>query len=135
MSIVAGITELNFEPKMALALDSVAETRTVEAYRPRLGPLANVIYKPCRLKYLVRLSATSATGVATLKIYKGETEAAVISLPLDQAIISGEKELQIENVGGSVDWSVSVDVTTAGDAGVTATLDAKMCIETPASIV
>ncbi|MFL1484895.1 hypothetical protein [Marinobacter sp. LN3S78] len=132
MSIFAGKLHFPFEPKMAVALDATGETRTPDILRPSLGSLAVLQYKPAKLAFHMILSDEPTSGAATVKVYAGESELATVAVTLEgNSVISGSTDIDLSTVRGQTALSVSVDVTGAADAGITATLDAVLGVDLP----
>lgn len=135
MSVLAGITSLCFEPKMGVLLDAIAVTGTPENLRPRMGPLANLTYKPANWRYMVRLSAAPTSGSVTIRLLAGET----VIQTKTQAIsglteISDRRPVDLSAVAGEAELRVELDVTVAANAGITATLDSYVDVEQPLTI-
>ncbi|WP_375191231.1 hypothetical protein [Marinobacter sp.] len=132
MTVMAGNTHLGFEPKMATSLDAIGQTATPENMRPKLGPLANVQYKPCMWRYLVRLSAAPTTGAVNIKLMAGETVIRSEALAINGVtVISNKSPVDMSQVAGETDLRVELDVTAAADAGISATVDSYIEVEQP----
>lgn len=132
MSVFAGKIRLPFEPKMAVAMDAVQQTQTPEAIRPTLGTLAALRYTPARIAYNLKLSSAPTTGAATVRIFAGATEIASSSVAIVGATeIGGSFDVDVSEVKGQTKLSAAVDVTSAADAGITATLDAFLDVDLP----
>lgn len=135
MTVLAGITNLGFEPKMGAAMDAVATTATPINMQPKLGPLANLSYKPTSWRYLVRLSSAPTVGTASVRLMAGATVIKSQDLAIVGATaISDNVPVNMSAVAGETPLSVEVDVTGAADAGITATVDAWLDIEQPLTI-
>ncbi len=135
MSIVAGKSVLPFEAKMAVLLDAVATNDTPKVLRPTLGPLAQLQYKPCRFKYLVRLSSAPTSGAANIELVAGETVVFSQSVSLNGLTeIANDVAVDLSQVAGETELKTRVDVTATADAGITAEVDSALAVETPVSV-
>jgi len=132
MSIFAGKIRLPFEPKMAIAMDAVAQTQTPDPIRPTLGTLAALRYTPAKFAYNLKLSTAPTTGAATVRLYAGATEVASASVAIvGTTEIGASFDVDLSDVKGQAKLSAAVDVTGAADAGITATLDAFLDVDLP----
>ncbi|MDX1800398.1 MAG: hypothetical protein R3303_05660 [Marinobacter sp.] len=132
MSVFAGKTLFYFEPKMAVNLAAVAQTETPTQMQIGLGPLSQLSYKPATFRYLIRLSAATAAGAATLELKAGGTVLKSIPVDLTTAtVIEGQAGITLAGVAGEAELSVNLNVTTAADAGTTATVDTVLAVEQP----
>jgi len=132
MSTFAGKLQLAFEPKMAVLMDSVAVTATPENMRPSLGPVASLAYKPSRLHYLLRLSAPPTTGAATLILKASDVVVATRTLAITGAtVISEAVSIDVSQVSGEAELRIEVDVSSAADSGIFATVDAFISVDQP----
>jgi hypothetical protein len=136
MSALVGKAELNFEPKMAVALDAVAKTATPDNMRPELGYLSQLTFKPTEWRYLVRLSAAPTAGSVAITLYAGGEiiRSEVVSLN-GVTVISNRVKVSLANVSGEVPLSVEVDVTSAADTGITATIDSIVAVDQPLTLI
>ena len=132
MSAFAGKSNLIFEPAMPVDLSQTGETSTNDDMAPNLGPLSQLTYKPARLKYLIR-----ADGAATaqLKLTAGGAEIMATEVETVDGVISGQVPVSLAGVTGEAPLRVVVDVTAAGAAGETATIDAVLDVEQPLTIM
>jgi hypothetical protein len=135
MGALSGKTEFNFEPNMPFG-EGVALTQTPADMAPTMGPLARLIFKPARIQYCIRLSASSATGAATFKLLAGATEIYSEELGLSgETLITNEIEVDLSTVQGQQKLSIVLDVTTAMESGTTGTISANLAVENPTIIV
>jgi hypothetical protein len=131
MAKFAGISELTFHP-LAVVMDAVAETQTDVNMRPKLGPLATLDYKPTEWRYLLELSATPTQGSATITLYSDGAVVASETVALSgNQTISNRTQVAVSAIAGESRFSVGVDVTSAADAGITATLHSVVSVEQP----
>lgn len=132
MTTLAGKSQFVFEPKMSVAADAVAATDTPENLRPTLGPLAQLSYKPASWAYLVRFSATPTQGAADIKLMAGATVIRSDSVSFNgNSLISGAVAVDLSQVAGETPLRVEIDVTSAADAAITATVDSTVSVEQP----
>lgn len=135
MTAIAGKSVLPFEPKMNVAMDAIAATDTPENLRPTLGPLSQLTYKPTTWAYLVRLSANPTIGTAEVKLLAGATVIRTDSYALNGvASLSNRVSVDLSQVSGEQPLNVQINVTAAADAGITATVDSVVDVETPVSV-
>jgi hypothetical protein len=133
---LAGINELNFEPKMAVDLAAVATTSTPTTLRPYLGPLSELNFIPARCRFYGRLNQ-QATGGAVVVSLKTEAGTLVKSWTFDitnQTDFGADDRVNLSNIAGADNLVIEVDVQTAAQAGTTATVDAFVVVELPLTI-
>lgn len=132
MTIIANKTDIQFEPKQAVDLATVAATETPENIKPNLGNLASLDYKPTEWRYLLRLSAAPTQGSATIKLKAGTVVIASETVSLNGiTTASNRRMIALSGVKGEDRLSVEVDVTAAADAGITGTIDSTLSIDHP----
>ncbi|WP_300499027.1 hypothetical protein [Marinobacter sp.] len=123
---------LQFEPKMSVAMDATGQTGTPENFQPDLGPLANMKYKRTSWRYLVRLSSAPTTGDANIELLAGGTVIKSVAVSLSGAtVISANTKVDLSAVAGETPIICRVDVTGAADAGIKATVDSVVDVESP----
>lgn len=127
MTTIANKVQLNFEPRMPVALDATGDTETLEALRVRLGGLSLIRYKPAKLEYIARTAGTAAG--ATLKLMNGQTVVASRTLDLSGTVSADSFDVDLSEVSGEAGLSVMVTVDSAGGASESLELDARLTIE------
>lgn len=132
MTTVAAKSNLVFEPKMSVALDATGQTETPAEFCPDLGQLANLRYKRTSWRYLMRLSAAPTTGMAKVELVAGATVIKSVTVALSGVTqVSGNTAVDLSAVAGETPLVCRVDVTGAADAGITATVDSVVDVESP----
>ncbi|WP_432209984.1 hypothetical protein [Marinobacter alkaliphilus] len=132
MSILAGKTQLNFEPKMPVALDTVATTSTPDAMATEIGPLVALNYRPARFQFLGRLDAQATQGEAVVKLTAGSTIVYSQTIALNGVTqFSNDVGVDLSGVNGETVLKTEVEVTSAANAGRTLQLDSRVEISVP----
>jgi len=133
--LIASKSQFQLEPKMTAAADVIGTTATAETLRPTLGPVSALAYKPATLTYNVKWSQQPTTGAATVRLVAGsatlyEKAISVVNVseygqnaPIDLGGVTGQEPIRVE-----------LEMTQAADAGITATIDAALYVETPLTI-
>jgi hypothetical protein len=136
MSALVGKAELNFEPKMLVVMDAVANTLTPENMRPTLGYLSQLTFKPTEWRYLVRLSAAPSQGSLTIVLYAGGEIVRSETVALNGlTIISNRVGVSLANVSGETQLHVQANVTVAANSGITATVDSIVAVDQPLVLI
>lgn len=124
-----------FEPGVSgVVLDAVGVQHTSNsAFAPTLGDLSFIPYRRARLKYKLALSAASTAGAVDLVLNAGGVERARIPVAIagGGAAIIGAADVDLSGIAGESAITLSVDVTTVADAGVTASVFASLDVAVP----
>ncbi len=135
MTALAGKTELNFEPKMGVALDAVATTGTPDSLTNSLGPLVQLNYRPARFKFHARTDQAPTQGAAEIRLMAGATViySQAVSL-IGVTEITQDVAVDLLSLNGETPLKTEVEITTAADAGRTLTIDSRLEIAIPGVI-
>ena len=133
---LSGINELNFEPKMAVDLASVAATSTPETLRPAIGPLSELNNIPSRARFFCRFSQAATSGNATvnLKTESGQTLKSWAFSLNGTSSFGVDDRVNLSSVAGADNLVFEVNVTAAAQAGTKATFDSVVAVELPLTI-
>lgn len=128
-------SQFGFEPRAAaVPVDAVNASAyaTPAAFQESLDDLARLSYLKGALRYKVAQSAKPAAGAATLKLTDGVTDYASVALALSSAaVLTGALDVDLSAISGQTKLQMVLDVTTAADAGTTASVDAQMEVTMP----
>lgn len=134
MAEFATKTVFPFEPLRAgIALDAVATPYTTRAdFQEKLADLARLSYIKATARYVLRLSAGSAAGEATIALTDGDTTiySDVVNLTAG-TVFSDSADIDVSGVNGGSLLRWTVTVGTAGDASLTGEFAGHVSVESP----
>lgn len=132
MTVLAGKTQLNFEPKMIAALDAVATTSTPDSLATNLGPLVQLRYRPARFKFHARTDQAPIQGEVVIKLTAGSQEIYTQTVNLNGVTeITQDVAVDLLSLNGETPIKTVVEVTSAADAGRSLQIDSRLEIDVP----
>lgn len=124
-----------FDPKRpsGLVMDAAATAYTTPAvFGVKLAGLVTMKYLTASLPYRLELNQASAGGSADIQVKAGGAVLGSATVDLSSGTdLTGTVDVDLVGVGGAQAITVTVEVTSAADAGTTASLDARLDVETP----
>jgi len=133
---LAGINELNFEPKMLISADNTNTVSTPEALRPELGPLSELNYIPSNARFHGKLNQQASQGSAVVSL-KTETGTVIKTWTFalnGQNAISANERVNLSQVAGADALLFEVEIATAAQSGTTIEFDSFVAVALPLTV-